>query len=97
MRTWNERHRLTQNKINRRKNMVKTYGLQQGTDYTIQRQKIKESFGYVKDGNITHFVSLGFHQKTRNRNRYGKVKQLCIRDARIKNRLDMQLEDMERL
>ena len=59
---------------------MKAHGQQGGTVYERHRNKIDRSPGYMRDGNVTHYVAVGFREKTRDRNRYGKVRTLSRRD-----------------
>ena len=58
-------------KLLRRKRMMQNHGQQGGLVYEKHRRKIDRSLGYMRDGNVTHFVSVGFSKKTRDRDRYG--------------------------
>lgn len=78
-----ERRYRAQKKMNKRKRMLETFGPRGGTTYKRHIEKVNKSAGYMRDhGNVTHYVQVGFGEKTRNRKRYGKVRMLSIRDAR---------------
>lgn len=63
MRTKAERRYLTERKLRQRELLAKNLGLQQGTLYQRHRDKISMSSGYMRDGNVTHYVAAGFHHK----------------------------------
>lgn len=63
MRTRQERLDLTKRKVKQRERLAKNLGLQQGTLYQRHRDKISMSSGYMRDGNVTHYVAAGFHHK----------------------------------
>lgn len=53
------RRSRTERIINRRKTLAKAYGLQQGTLYSQKREKIENSYGYIRDGNVSHYICVG--------------------------------------
>lgn len=61
-----ERRYRTECKILHRANIMKWLGLQGGTLYEKHRKKIKNSLGYMRDGNVSHYVQCGFSKKTKN-------------------------------
>lgn len=65
-----ERIDLTNRKLQKRVRLLHIFGARQGTLYQNQREKLDVSFGYMRDGNVTHYVQVGFHGKTRDRTRY---------------------------
>lgn len=74
MRTRVERRNLTKRKLQQRAKMIKDYGLQGGSLYDKHTQKIENSLGYMRDGNVSHFVKVGFRKYTKNSSthqRYG--------------------------
>ena len=72
-----ERRYRAHRKMMRRKRLMDEFGQRGGTVYEKHIEKVNKSLGYMKDhGNITHYVNVGFGEKTRDRNRYGKVKRL---------------------
>lgn len=73
MRTVLDRIELTNRKIQKRVRLLRIFGVRQGTAYNKQREKLAVSYGYLRDGNVTHYIQVGFSEKTRDRNRYGKV------------------------
>lgn len=60
-----ERIDLTNRKLQKRVRLLHIFGARQGTLYQNQREKLDVSFGYMRDGNVTHYVQVGFHGKTR--------------------------------
>lgn len=89
------RREKTERKLKQRERMLKTYGLRGGTLYKRHREKIENSLGYMRDGNVTHFVQVGFGKKTRDRNRYGKVLSLHIRERRQMLRENDYVQDIQ--
>lgn len=47
----------TVRRVNRRKRLAKSLGMQMGTMYEKHVEKFKQSSGYVRDGNLRHYVS----------------------------------------
>lgn len=43
--------------IKRRKRLARVLGLQNGSLYAKHREKFQRSAGYVRDGNLRHFVA----------------------------------------
>ena len=76
---------------------MKAHGQQGGTVYEKHRDKIDRSVGYLRDGNVTHFVAVGFRQKARDRNRYGKVRFLSRRDRVSEEKQLQQMREENRL
>ena len=62
--------------------MAKIHGLREGTMYEKHISKLDRSFGYMRDGNVTHYVRVGYGRKTNNRGNYGKHYNPSIRDRR---------------
>ena len=89
-----ERRHRTQVKLAKRKRMAKAHGLRGGTMYEKHIAKLDTSLGYMRDGHVTHFVQVGFGQKTNNRGNYGKRYNPSIRDMRSNNKMYNQLDDM---
>ena len=69
----NRRRRKTQLKLMQRKRLMGQLGLQGGCVYDKHRDKIQRSCGYMRSGNVSHFVSTHPRRKTRSRDRYGSV------------------------
>ena len=61
-----ERRYRTDCKLKHRNNLMKALGLQGGTIYERHRNKIQHSIGYMRDGNVSHYVSCGFGLRTKN-------------------------------
>ena len=75
-----ERRFMTRVKQHRREELMRRHGQQSGLLYEKHRKKINASTGYMRDGNLSHYAAVGFHQKTRDHNRYGAVLMPCKRD-----------------
>lgn len=89
MRTRSERRRLKRIKINHRKKIIKDTGYNGGLVYERHIQKIKRSSGYLDSGNVMHYGrGSKYGEKTRDRNRYGKVTKWSYRDLK-------QIQSME--
>ncbi len=73
-------------KMRKRSRMMRDHGKQGGLFYERHRQKIDRSLGYMRDGNVSHYVSVGFRPKTKDRNRYGPARRLSRHDTRIEDR-----------
>jgi hypothetical protein len=83
MRTRNERRDLTERKLKQRERMKNDLGLQGGTLYEKHREKVENSLGYMRDGNVSHYVSCGFGAKTKNKNtEYGARHNYSPHDIR---------------
>lgn len=50
---------------------MKALGMQGGMVYEKHRAKVRRSTGYMRDGNVSHYVSTKPGQRTRDRNRMG--------------------------
>ncbi|MBR1455149.1 MAG: hypothetical protein IJ593_11005 [Lachnospiraceae bacterium] len=81
-----ERRRLTRLKALKRKKMASDFGFQGGTVYDKHVEKIKKSDGYMRDGNVRHYISVKHTIKTNNKNKEYGVK--CNYSKRDKNRID---------
>lgn len=55
--TRGERRYRTEVKLKERERLKKDLGLQGGTVYERHRNKINKSISYMRDGNVTHYVS----------------------------------------
>ncbi len=62
-----ERRRRSRRKILQREEMMRFFGQQSGLVYEKHRRKIDRSPGYMRDGNVSHYVSVGFSRKTRDK------------------------------
>lgn len=87
-----ERRDRTFRKILHRKNLMKKLGLQGGTIYERHRDKIMSSAGYMRTGNVSHYVAVRPTRKTRKRGRYGKVYTPSFRDCKRYEALSDQFE-----
>ena len=70
-------------KMRKRSKMMRDHGKQGGLIYERHRQKIDRSLGYMRDGNVSHYVSVGYRPKTKDRNRYGPARRLSRHDKRL--------------
>lgn len=77
-----ERRRRSQKKLLQRGEMMRRFGQQGGLVYEKHRRKIGRSLGYMRDGNVSHYVSVGFSRKTRDRDWYGPAVLRTRRDER---------------
>ena len=77
-------------KVRKRSQMMRDYGKQGGLIYERHRQKIDQSLGYMRDGNVSHYVSVGFRPKTKDRDRYGPARRLSRHDTRLEDALREQ-------
>ena len=80
-------------KLLQRAEMMRSFGKQGGTIYEKHRQKIDRYLGYMRDGNVSHFVSVGFSKKTRDRNRYGPSVIRTRHDERVAQDAAQQLKE----
>ena len=80
----------TAKKLHRRLKLMLQKGLQGGSVYKRHREKILFSAGYMRTGNVTHYVRSGRHKKTRSRDRYGSVYDPSRRDAVQLDAMDEQ-------
>ena len=88
-----ERRERVAKKLLHRKNLIRKLGLQGGVIYERHRQKIMASAGYMRTGNVSHFVAVRPTRKTRKRGRYGKVFTPSYRDRKRSQSLADQLKD----
>ncbi len=89
-----ERRQQTDTIIKRRLRVLAEKGMQQGTIYERHRNKVTASGGYMRDGNLSHYASVGrpgHKPKTRSRNQYGHFYSPPVRDRR---RTDRELMDI---
>ena len=89
-----ERRRRMKSKLFQRAEMMRSFGKQGGTIYEKHRQKIERSLGYMRDGNVSHFVSVGFSKKTRDRNRYGPSVIRSRHDERSEQDAAQQIKEL---
>ena len=72
-------------KMRRRREMMRAHGQQGGLLYEKHRRKIDRSLGYMGDGNVSHYASVGFRPKTKDQDRYGPSRRLSRHDTRLKD------------
>lgn len=70
-----ERIRRTHVKLKQRKSLMDKLGMQGGTLYAKHRDKVTNSLGYMRDGNVSHYVSVGYTKKY-DRNKLRKHRNL---------------------
>lgn len=70
-----ERIHRTHMKLKQRKRLMDSLGMQGGTVYAKHRDKVSNSLGYMRDGNVSHYVSVGYTKKY-NRNKLRKHRNL---------------------
>ena len=76
--------------MRRRGELMRIHGQQGGRIFERHRRKIDRSLGYMRDGNVSHYVSVGFRPKTKDRERYGPARRLSRHDTRLENALRKQ-------
>ena len=81
--------------MRRRREMMRAHGQQGGLLYEKHRRKIDSSPGYMRDGNVSHYASVGFRPKTKDRDRYGPAKRLSRHDMRLEDALREQEDSHE--
>ena len=86
-----ERRQRTALKLKKRQRLMAMLGLQGGCVYEKHRKKIGRSIGYMRTGNVSHFVSTKPPIKTRSRDRYGRVFTPPASDAVRLDSMDDQL------
>ncbi len=67
----------TELKVRRRLKMVRAVGEQGGTVYARHREKVNRSGGYLRKGNLTHYMYGRRHRK-------GFLKSLRYEDDRVR-------------
>ena len=65
------RRKRTAQKQIKRQGMMRTLGKQIGLDYDRHVEKVERSSGYMRDGNVSHYVATKPTLKTRDRSRMG--------------------------
>lgn len=70
-----ERMRRTSVKLKQRKKLMNDLGMQGGTLYARHRDKVSSSLGYMRDGNVSHYVSVRYRKKY-DRNKLRKHRNL---------------------
>ena len=81
-------------KMRRRSKMMCDHGKQGGLIYERHRRKIDRSLGYMRDGNVSHYVSVGFLPKTKDQGRYGPARRLSRHDTRLEDAAHTSEEDI---
>ena len=82
-----ERRKRTAAKMMQRAEMMRCHGQMSGGVHEKHRRKIDRSLGYMRDGNVSHYVSVGFRPKTKDRDRYSPARRLSRHDARLEDAL----------
>lgn len=77
----NERRWRTMVKLKERIRLMTELGMQGGLLYHRHRIKIQSSAGYMRTGNVSHYVRVKKRPKTRSHYRYGSVFTPAKRDA----------------
>lgn len=90
-----ERRQRTTLKLKKRQRLMAMLGLQGGCVYEKHREKIGRSIGYMRSGNVSHFVSTKSRRKTRSRDQYGRVFTPPARDRVRLDCMDDQLTQEE--
>lgn len=70
-----ERIRRTHVKLKQRKSLMDKLYMQGGTLHAKHRDKVTNSLGYMRDGNVSHYVSVGYTKKY-DRNKLRKHRNL---------------------
>lgn len=70
---WAMRRKRTLLKQEKRLALRRALGMQGGILYEKHRKKVQRSGGYMRDGNVSHFVSTKPRKRTRDRSRIGPV------------------------
>ncbi len=68
-----KRRKRTLLKQEKRLVLMRALGMQGGMLYEKHRKKAQRSGGYMRDGNVSHFVSTKPRKRTRDRSRIGPV------------------------
>ena len=88
-----ERRRRTGVKLMERERMMRFLGLQAGSVYRKHRKKVSRSSGYMKSGNVSHFVSTTPRRYTRKRGRYAPNFTPPVREAAHICDMEQQLKE----
>ena len=104
-----DRRSKTERKIKQRERMMKNFGLNEGTTFAKHRAKVRKSAGYMKDGNVSHFVSVRASKKTKvsghrrwsgpsyKRAFYRAKFNYSVHDERQVSKMDEELKECEKL
>ena len=88
-----KRRRAAQLKLQQRTRLMHELGLQGGCLYAKHREKIQRSCGYMRTGNVRHYVNTHPRRKTRSRDQYGAVFTPPKRDIMRIDRMNHQETD----
>ena len=91
-----ERRKRTAAKLLQRAEMMRCHGQMCGGVHEKHRRKIDRSLGYMRSGNVSHFVRVGFGRKTRDRNRYGAESIWAHHDGQAAQAAEQQLREYHR-
>ena len=81
-------------KMRRRCEMMRAHGQQGGLIYEKHRRKIDRSLGYMRDGNVSHYVAVGFRPKTKDQANYGSARRPSLHDLRLEDRTSAQRQEV---
>ena len=81
-------------KMRRRCEMMRAHGQQGGLIYEKHRRKIDRSLGYMRDGNVSHYVAVGFRPNTQDRAHYGSARRPSRHDLRLEDRTSAQKQEV---
>ena len=76
-----QRRWKTHLKLKQREKLMAMLGLQGGTIYQKHRDKVMRTSGYMRDGNVSHYVCVKPRWYTQKRNRHGKPHTPSRHDA----------------
>ena len=68
-----KRRKRTLLKQEKRLALMRALGMKGGMLYEKHRKKVRRSGGYMRDGNVSHFVSTKPRKRTKDRSRLGPV------------------------
>ena len=89
----NERRQRTIAKLKERVRLMTELGMQGGLLYHRHRIKIQNSAGYMRTGNVSHYVQVKKRPKTHSRDRYGSVFTPAKREATKIDSMAAQMSD----
>lgn len=90
-----DRRWKTNRKLAQRIRLKNEIGLCGGIVYKKHREKIEESAGYMRTGNVSHYVQVKSTRKTRSRDRYGRVYTPAKKDAVKLDNMKTQIEEIQ--
>ena len=76
-----ERKWKTRLKLKQREKLMAMLDMQGGTFFQKHRDKMRASSGYMRDGNVSHYVCVKPRRYTQNRDRYGTTHMPSRHDA----------------